>query len=176
MDVQAGRTRLSKGVKLAGLVGGKRMMTTSRGSKMAFVQMSDATGAYEVTLFQETLSQARELLDAGSPLLITVDVQKRGEGEDADLRLTATQVRSLEEEAAQAVDGMCIYLRDDAAIKPLQSVIEGHGRPGRGIVKFRLLDRPEGDIDIELTRKYAVTGGFRQAVKSIPGIVDVKDV
>ncbi len=176
VDVQAGRTRLSKGVKLAGLVGGKRMMTTSRGSKMAFVQMSDATGAYEVTLFQETLSQARELLDAGSPLLITVDVQKRGEGEDADLRLTATQVRSLEEEAAQAVDGMCIYLRDDAAIKPLQSVIEGHGRPGRGIVKFRLLDRPEGDIDIELTRKYAVTGGFRQAVKSIPGIVDVKDV
>lgn len=175
-EVQSGRVRVSKGIKLAGLVGGKRMMTTSRGSKMAFVQMSDATGAYEVTLFQETLSQARELLDAGQPLLMVVDVQKRGEGEDADLRLTAVSVRSLEEEAAQAVDGMCIYLRDDAAVQPLRAVIEGHGRPGRGIVKFRLLDRPDGEIEVELTRKYAVTGGFRQAVKSIPGIVDVKDV
>ncbi|MBP5855453.1 DNA polymerase III subunit alpha [Marivibrio halodurans] len=175
-DVAQGRVRTSKAVKLAGIVGGKRQMTTSRGSKMAFVQMSDASGQYEVTLFQEVLSGAREMLDSGEPLLMTVDVQKRGDGQDAEIRLTATSCRPLEEEAAQAADGMVIYLRDDAPLKPLTRVFEGHGKPGRGRVEIHLVDRDEGAIDLTLPRTYAINAAFRQAVKSIPGIVDVQDL
>ncbi|MEQ8601918.1 MAG: DNA polymerase III subunit alpha [Marivibrio sp.] len=175
-DVAAGRVRTAKGVKLAGIVGGKRMMTTSRGSKMAFVQMSDASGQYEVTLFQEVLAGAREMLESGEPLLMTVDVQKRGDDAEAEIRLTATSCRPLEEEAAQAADGMVIWLRDEQPLGPLSKVFEGHGKKGRGRVEIRLTGRPEGEIDLTLPGAYAINAAFRQAVKAIPGIVDVQDL
>lgn len=175
-DVQAGRVRVSQGVKLAGLVGSKRLMTTSRGSKMAFVALSDASGNYEVTLFSETLSSARELLDSGAPLLLTVNVDKKGEGADAELRLTANSVKDLEEEAAQAANGMRIVLDTDGPLMALGKVFEGHGKPGRGRIELRALNTSEGDVDFSLEQGFQVNAAFRQAVKSIPGIVDVQDL
>lgn len=175
-DVLSGRVPLSKGVKLAGIVGGRRIMTTSRGSKMAFVAMSDASGNFEVTLFSETLSTARELLDSGQPLLVTVNVDKKGEGPDAELRLTANAVKSLDEEAAQAAKGMRIVINEDSDIAKLKSIFDGHAKPGRGRIELRALNTAQGDVDLALDRGFQVTAAFRQAVKSIPGIVDVQDL
>jgi len=172
-DVLSGRMRGST-VYLAGIVGGRRITTTSRGSKMAFVQMSDATGSYEVTMFQEVLNNAYELLDAGEPLMLSVEVQNRGEGEEP--RLTALSVRSLEEQAANAADGMEVYLSTPDSISHLSNLLHQHGKRGRGLVKIQLKDRPQGDIEIELSETFKIDGPLRQAVKSIPGIVDVQDL
>ncbi len=172
-DVTSGRLRQSQ-VKLAGLVGSRRITTTSRGSKMAFVQMSDATGSYEVTMFQEVLNHARDLLDAGQPLVVTVDVQSRGEGEDP--RLTVLGVQSLEQEAANAADGMEIYLNTPDAVTDLSKLLNAHGKRGRGLVKLQLRDRPEGNIEIELSQTFNIDGPLRQAVKALPGILDVQDL
>lgn len=176
MDVQSGRVPLSKGVKLAGIVGGRRIMTTSRGSKMAFVAMSDASGNFEVTLFSETLGSARELLDSGQPLLVTVNIDKKGDGPDAELRLTANSVKSLDEEAAQAAKGMRILLNQDSDLGMLRSIFDGHAKPGRGRIELRALNTDQGDVDLALDRGFQVTAAFRQAVKSIPGVVDVQDL
>ncbi|WP_421878675.1 DNA polymerase III subunit alpha [Pacificispira sp.] len=175
-DVLSGRVPLSKGVKLAGIVGGRRIMTTSRGSKMAFVAMSDASGNFEVTLFSETLSSARDLLDSGQPLLVTVNVDKKGEGPDAELRLTANAVKSLDEEAAQAAKGMRIVLNENSDIEKLKAIFDGHAKPGRGRIELRALNTLQGDVDLALDRGFQVTAQFRQAVKSIPGVVDVQDL
>jgi DNA polymerase-3 subunit alpha len=175
-DVQAGRVALSKGVKLAGIVGARRLMTTARGSKMAFVAMSDASGNFEVTLFSEVLSGARDLLESGQPLLVSVNVDKKGEGPDAELRLTANSVKSLDEEAAQAANGMRIILDSEDPIAALMKVFEGHAKPGRGRIEIRALNTGEGDVDFALDKGFAVNAAFRQAIKSIPGIVDVQDL
>ena len=79
---------------VAGIVGARRITTTSRGSKMAFVAMSDASGSYEVTLFQEVLNEARELLESGQPLMVTSDLQRRGD--DGDFRLSTTALKKAE--------------------------------------------------------------------------------
>ena len=50
--------------------------------------MSDASGMYELTLFSEVLAQARQMLDAGQPLLVTVDCQMQEE----TIRLTAQRI------------------------------------------------------------------------------------
>ena len=172
-DVTSGRMRSGQ-VLLSGIVGGRRIMTTSRGSKMAFVQMSDATGSYEVTMFQEVLNNAMELLDAGEPLVVTVDVQTRGEGEEP--RLTALSVKSLEDEAAHAADGMEVYLATPDCVEHLSNLLHQHGKRGRGRVTIQLKDRPEGDIEIELDETFKIDGRLRQAVKAIPGIIDVQDL
>lgn len=176
-DVAAGRVRLSKGVKLAGLVGAKRIMTTSRGSKMAFIGMSDASGSYEVTLFQEVLNVSRDLLESGAPLLMTVEVQKKGEGEDAELRLTAQGVSSLEDAAAHAARGMRVFLMDESPVQPLAAIIQEHGRPGQGRIELVLQHKvPDQEIEMEMQDTFQIDGRFRQAVKAIPGIIDVQDL
>ncbi|MDX1736786.1 MAG: DNA polymerase III subunit alpha, partial [Alphaproteobacteria bacterium] len=175
-DVQSGKIRISKGVKLTGIVGAKRIMTTSKGSRMAFVSASDASGSFEVTMFQEVLNASRELLDSGMPLLFTVEVQKRGDGEDAELRLTAQGVSSLEDAAANAARGMKIYIMDDSPLSNLKSIFEKHGKPGRGRVEFTLLYPDGREIEMEDMDGYLIDGKFRQAVKSVSGVVDVKDL
>ena len=82
----------------------------------------------------------------------------------------------MEQEAAQAADGMIIYLRDDAPLPPLTRVFEGHGKSGNGRVEIQLVDRGEGEIGLTLPKTYQINAAFRQAVKSIPGIVDVQDL
>ena len=141
---------------------------------MAFVQMSDATGSYEVTMFQEVLNSAYELFESGDPLILSVEVQNRGEGEEP--RLTALSVRSLEEQAANAADGMEVFLATTDSVTHLSNILHQHGKRGRGLVKIQLKNRPEGDVEIELTETFKIDGPLRQAVKSIPGIVDVQDL
>ena len=173
-DVEAGRVRVTKGVRLSGIVGSKRIMTTSRGSKMAFVNMSDASGSYEVTMFEEVLNSARELLESGAPLLLAVEVKKWGD-EGNDFRITTQSVSSLEDAAANAAAGMRIILRDEAPLKILKDVFDQHAKPGRGRVEF-LLHLDNKDIEMEETRTFNITGAFRQAVKSISGVVDIQDL
>ena len=124
-DVASGAAR-GQSVTLAGIVGARRLTTSSRGARMAFVQMSDASGSFEVTLFSEVLAGARELLEAGKPLVMKVEVQRREE----DIRLTAARVELLDDVAAHAAAGLRIFMRDAAAVETLAAVFKEHGARG----------------------------------------------
>jgi DNA polymerase-3 subunit alpha len=164
--------RMSEGrIKLAGIVSARRFTTSSRGSKMAFVQMSDATGSYEITVFSEVLATARELLESGAPLLATVDVQRWNDG----FRLTAQSIQPLDEAAARAAAGLCVFMRDEAPLTSLANVFRQHGERGPGKVRL-LLEMPDREIEMDLPGGYAISVAMRAAVKSIPGIVDVRDL
>src|SRR5436305_6419351 len=65
--------------RLAGIVIGKKERTSARGSLFAFVQLSDTTGVFEITLFFQVLSQPRGVLEGGQPLIVTVDVRREEE-------------------------------------------------------------------------------------------------
>jgi DNA polymerase-3 subunit alpha len=169
-DVASGAAR-GQSVKLAGIVGARRLTTSSRGSKMAFVQMSDASGSFEVTLFSETLAGARDMLDAGKPLLMTVEVQRREE----DIRLTALRVELLDDAATHAAAGLRIFLGDEAAVANLATVFKEHGARGKGRVSL-ILDAGDREVEMEVGSRYAISPAMRGAIKAIPGIVDVQDL
>ena len=158
--------------KLAGIVVGKKERTSARGNRFAFVQMSDATGLYEVTVFSEVLSSSRKALDSGQPLLVTVDAQ--AEGEDS-LRLTAQRIEPLDGVVAQAAAGLRVFLGADSAVSPLRGLLtrEGHGR-GRVTVVINVDTAKE--VEIALPGGFRIGPGMRQAVKSIPGVVEVHDI
>ena len=84
--------------------------------------------------------------------------------------------RSLEEQAANAADGMEVYLSTQDSVSHLSNLLHEHGKRGRGLVKIQLKDRPEGDVEIELSETFKIDAPLRQAVKSIPGIIDVQDL
>ncbi|WP_420348322.1 DNA polymerase III subunit alpha [Pelagibius sp.] len=154
-------------VTMAGIVIGKRELNSRKGSRMAFVQFTDAAGVFEVTLFSETLSQARELLDGGQPLLLKVSVEQRGEDEP---RLTAQSLEPLDNAAAKASKGLDLYLHDPAPLGSLKSLLEREGR-GRSKVKLVLALEDGQEVELALGGGYRLSPATRQAIKAIPGLV-----
>ena len=169
-DIASGAMR-GPTARMAGIVTSRRLTTSARGARMAFVQMSDASGAFEVTLFSETLAAARDLLDAGKPLLLTVDVQRREE----DLRLTASRIALLDEAATDVAAGLRIFVATESPIETLAAVFREHGAKGRGRVTL-VLTAGEREVELDLAAAWSISPAMRGAIKSIPGIVDVQDI
>jgi DNA polymerase-3 subunit alpha len=163
--------RPSVRVKLAGIVTGKQERTSARGSRFAFVQMSDASGMYEVTLFSELLAAHRELLEPGTPLLVSVDVRV----EPDNVRLTAQSIQPLEQAASQTSAGLKVYLSDTAPLPSLKQIMERCGR-GRGRLHLVLeLDRGR-ECEMTVAGGWTISPATRGAIKAISGVVDVQDV
>ncbi|HEY3909277.1 MAG TPA: DNA polymerase III subunit alpha [Stellaceae bacterium] len=156
--------------RLAGIVIGRKERTSARGNRFAFVQMSDPSGVFEVTVFAEMLREARAFLDAGHPLAVTIDVRS----EEDSLRLTAQKIEPLDDVVAHAVAGLKVFLGEARALGHLRNVI-GREAGGRGRVSV-VLDLPEREVEIAIPGGFKVGPKIRAAVKSLPGIIDVHDI
>jgi DNA polymerase III subunit alpha len=156
--------------RLAGTVVGRKERTSARGNRFAFVQMSDPTGLYEITVFAETLRGVRSLLDAGEPLIVTVDVRS----EEDSLRLTAQKIEPLDDVVADAAAGLRVFLSEEQALTHLKNLFGREGR-GRGRVTV-VLDLNDSEVEIAIPGNFRVDPKMRAAVKSLPGIVDVHDI
>jgi len=153
---------------LAGIVVAKQERTSKKGSRFAFVQLSDATGVFEVTCFSETLGRCRSLLEGGKPLLVTVGVERQGE--DADLRLTAHEFEDLDAALAKTAAGLKIYVEDQGPIDQLKQLLAREGR-GRGRVALVLSLENDREVVVDLPGGFALSPAGRQAIKSVPGLV-----
>jgi DNA polymerase-3 subunit alpha len=156
--------------KLAGIVLDKKERTSGRGNRFAFVQMSDPTGTFEVTLFSEILREARALLEPGQQLVVSVDVRS----EEESLRLTAQKIEPLDDVVAHAAAGLRVFVGEERALSNLKSVIAREAG-GRGRITV-VLDLAAREVEIALPGGFKVGPQTRIAVKSLPGIIDVHDI
>jgi DNA polymerase-3 subunit alpha len=156
--------------RLAGTVIAKKERTSARGNRFAFVQMSDASGMFEVTVFAEVLSASRELLDSGAPVLVTVDARRDGDG----VRLTVQSIEALDAVAAAAAPRLTVYLTKDEALERLKEVIGKQGA-GRGEVSLVLPAKPGSEVEIVLPGGYAISPEARGRITALPGIARVRE-
>ncbi len=84
--------------KLAGSVSSKQERKSAKGNRFAFVQLSDPTGLYEVTVFSDTLEAARDVLEPGMNVVLTVEATLEGE----TLKLLARAAQPIDQVAAEA--------------------------------------------------------------------------
>jgi len=103
--------------------------------------------------------------------LATVDVQHWNDG----FRLTAQNIQPLDEAAARAASGLCVFMRDETPLPSLATVFRDHGEKGNGRVRL-MLEVPDREIEIDLPGGYAISVALRSAVKAIPGVIDVRDL
>ena len=75
---------------------------TRNGGKIGIVQLSDPSGTYEAIMFQEGLSQFRDLLEKGADVLVTLQASVEGE----DVRARIVNVERLTEAAAKVQKGL----------------------------------------------------------------------
>jgi DNA polymerase III subunit alpha len=156
--------------RLAGVMISKKFRTSARGNKFAFVEFSDTTGKFEITVFSEVLSQSRDLLEKEEPLIVTVDVRR----EEDNLRLTAQKIEPLDGVVAHAAAGLRVFVAEAEALPRLKSLISREAG-GRGRVTV-VLDLPSREVELALPGGFRVNPGIRAAVKSLPGILDVHDI
>jgi DNA polymerase-3 subunit alpha len=143
---------------------------TKSGSKMGVIQLSDPSGQYEAIIFQEGLNQYRDLLEKGSDVLVTLQANVEGE----DVRARIVQVESLSQAAAKVHKGLRVFVRDEA---PLASIAERLRGKGEGEVWLVVMLGPRnGEVEVKLPGRYAVTGAMAGALKAVSGVVAVEHV
>ncbi|MEO1423078.1 MAG: DNA polymerase III subunit alpha [Pseudomonadota bacterium] len=160
---------------IAGTVSGKQIRKSARGNRFAFIQCSDPTGLYEVTVFSDTLEAAGDLFDTGQNVVLSVEATL----ESDQLKLLARSVQPVDASVADAASaGLKIYVNDETALTSIAARLGDPAGPkrGRGPVNLVLMhpDLP-GEVEIKLPDQYPLTPQIKGAIKAAPGVVFVED-
>ena len=156
--------------KLAASVLDRSERRTKTGSKLGVIQLSDPSGQYEAIIFQEGLAQFRDLLEKGSDVLLTLQANVEGE----DVRARIAHVESLTEAAAKHHKGLRVFVRDDAPLLSIEERLRGRGEGEISLVV--MLGAKDGEVEVKLPGRYAVTGALAGALKAVAGVVAVEHV
>ena len=164
--------------KLAGVVAGRQERKSARGNRFAFAQLSDPTGAYEVTLFSEALEKSREHLESGSKVLVTVEATM----ESDQLKLLGRSVAPVEVVVAGAgASGLRIYVESAGALPQVASVLgraaEQMPKAARGPIQL-CLSGPglPGEVELDAGLEFPVSPEIKGAVKSLDGVLAVEEI
>ncbi|MBS1301225.1 DNA polymerase III subunit alpha [Loktanella sp. SALINAS62] len=176
-EVTARAERGAAIVKMAGTVSGRQERKSARGNRFAFVQLSDPTGQYEVTMFSDTLEAAREYLETGSQVVIQCEATM----ESDQLKLLGRSVSPIDSAVVDAAsNGLRVFLDGPEAIPSVASILANAARDkvkgARGPVFFRLMaDGLPGEVEVDLGQDFPVNPQIRGALRSLGGVIEVED-
>ncbi len=164
-------------VKMVGSVAAKRERKSARGNRYAFVQLSDPTGLYEITVFSDVLEAAGDNLEAGSNVVLTVEATMEAE----QLKLLARSVQPVDGVAAEAGSmGLKVFVNTAEAAESIRSVLEQARQATKmrrgGPVTLCLMaaDLP-GEVDMLVGNNYPVNPQIKGAIKSLGGVLTVEE-
>ncbi len=158
-------------VRVAGTVISKKERTSARGNRFAFVQLSDPSGMYEVTVFSEVLGRARDLLEAGTNVLATCEARREGEG----LRLTVQELVALDGAVAQAAPGLKVALTETTALDRVREIV-GAAPRGKGEISLVLGLGGGAEVEMQLPGRFAVPAAAVMELRAVPGVAEVREI
>jgi len=164
--------------RLAGVVAGRQERKSARGNRFAFAQLSDPSGAYEVTLFSDTLELCRDHLEAGSKVVVTVEATM----ESDQLKLLGRGVTPIDTAVEGAGSmGLRIFIETVGAIAAVSEVLEGARQAaksaGRGPIQLCLMDPAlPGEVEVDLGGEFPVTPQIKGAIRSLGGVMEVEEI
>lgn len=159
--------------KLAGAVSSKQERKSAKGNRFAFVQLSDPTGLYEVTVFSDTLEAARDLLEPGKNVVLTVKAELEGD----TLKLLANAVQPIDQVAdAAGAQALRIHLNQASAATSIASLLATVQGRNRAQITLCIADDQGREIDLALPTPYPVTAQIKGALKAMQGVVMVEEV
>ncbi|MCB2113000.1 MAG: DNA polymerase III subunit alpha [Parvularculaceae bacterium] len=161
--------------RIAAVVRAVRMRRSKAGKPFAFVECSDATGEFEIAVFSDVLSVARDLLEPGMLVLLTANAEDR----EGEVRFACDGVRRLDTAAAQTTsqlrivigsgEGLDAVRRRLAAVKPASPA-----EAGDVVIALTLPDAGGREVELQLKTKAACTPAMRGALKAVDGVLDVE--
>ncbi|WP_217845458.1 DNA polymerase III subunit alpha [Paracoccus marcusii] len=161
--------------QIAGTVAARMERKSAKGTAYAFVSLSDPTGLYEVTVFSDLLTASRDKLEPGASVVLQVKVEPSGD----QVKMLANSVTALEDAVADAGAGcLAVEMQGADTIPRLVEVLTRIRTDiivpprSRGPIRLRIR---EGDeiIEIEVANDAPLTTPARQALRAVPGVMDV---
>lgn len=172
--IEAGR-RAKSVVKVAIVVRGVRMRRSRKGNPFAWVECSDVTGEFEITVFSEVLEHSRDILEVGALLLASISAEEY----EGDVRLTCEGLRRLDAAAAQTTSQLRVSVTSKdalAAVKRRLLSVKPATRQEAGdiIVLLQLPEWGGREVELAISETVACTPAMRGALKSVDGVLDVE--
>jgi DNA polymerase-3 subunit alpha len=159
------------GAVMAVLVEEARWRTSARGKRYMMATLSDASGQFVATCFDDAV--AKDLEDAarlGGCGLATVELDRRP-GEDAP-RVTVKRIQPFETLASTARFVVEVTIADPAAFAPLAALLDGH-RGARGEVRAVTPLYTGGEARVLLGRDYRLDAELADAIAALHGVSGV---
>ncbi|MCB1782900.1 MAG: DNA polymerase III subunit alpha [Alphaproteobacteria bacterium] len=157
--------------QMAGVLLKKQEKVSQKGSKYAFLQLSDPTGIFEVTIFSETLHAARSYLEAGQSLLLTVEAEQREE----QIRFTAQGIQPLEQALEGKIHEIHIHLETAQAAPKIKQFLDIEGA-GRSKIQI-FFHMPDGrQAEIHLPGFHSFSAQARNIVRTEEGVITINEM
>ena len=164
--------------RMAGTVAGRQERKSARGNRFAFVQLSDPTGQYEVTMFSDTLETARAHLEPGSQVIVQVEATMEAD----QLKLLGRSVAPIDSVVGDGeAPGLRIWVEEAGAVGQVAGVLDGALRDGvkggKGPIMVCLMDADlPGEVEIDCGGDWPVTPQIRAALRSLEGVIEVAEL
>ncbi len=157
--------------QMAGVLLKKQEKMSQKGSKYAFLQLSDPSGIYEVTIFSEALNSFRDYLVAGTSLLVNVEVEQK----DGQLRYTSHKIQPLELALEDKINEVHIYLETADAAGKIKELLDCEGKGRSKVTIFADLgDNRTAQIDIPA--QWSLSSKSRNIIRSQKGVIEVSEL
>jgi len=161
--------------RLAGIVVSARERKSQKGNKFAFAMFSDMTGQFEAVVFSDTLAAARDLLEPGTPVIVTVEAERDGEM----LKMRAQSIEALEKAAAAVPRNVRLVVDGKAAcggalIPALRGLMKPAGRGGEIRLVMALEDRGR-EVEIVLPGRYEISPQVLSRISVLDGVTEVTE-
>jgi DNA polymerase III subunit alpha len=153
--------------RLAGTISVRNDRRTRKGTPMAIMTLSDATGSFEVIAFSEQLAQFYDVLAVGKSVIVSVEADDRPDG--IGLRLISA------EPIEKAAEKLGRRLEIEAESPRCLSAIKAQLKAGDGqVIMVVSRDRGLKQYEIELPGGFRISPELAGGIKSLDGVVDVR--
>jgi DNA polymerase-3 subunit alpha len=154
------------GATMAGLIEETRWRTSARGRRYMMATLSDSSGQFVATAFDDEATIALEAAaKAGQCGLLTVELDRRA-GDEAP-RVTVKRVQLLGELARRTRLQLTVRVIDGATISPITRELEERG--SNGLVRFVMPLAAGGEALIVIGRDYALDEELAARIERIVG-------
>lgn len=158
-------------VQMAGVLLKKQEKMSQKGSKYAFLQLSDPSGIFEVTLFSELLFATREYLEPGTLLLLTLNA----ESQEDQVRFTTQRIDPLDEALEGKISQIQIKLDHRGPIKKVKEFLDIEGKGMAKIVFISNLDEQNREVKVKLPGSWSLSAQARDRIREQDGVISITE-
>ena len=162
--------------RLAGIVISARERRSQRGNKFAFAMFSDTTGQFEAVIFSDTLAQCGDLLEPGTPVLLSVEAERDGD----TVKMRVEGIEALDKAAAGVQRGLKLVLdrrllqAGGATVAALKSQLKPGGK-GEIRLVLALEDRGR-EMEFVIPGRYDVSPARAGVLATVPGVIEILEI
>ena len=156
--------------QLAGVLLKKQEKVSQKGSKYAFLQLSDPSGVYEVMIFSETLAISRDLLIPGEMLLLNIDAEVK----DDQTRMLSHGIQLLETALEGKIQEIKITMNKPGGLKKLKEFMDIEGA-GRARISLYMQLETGQQIHMRMPGRWSLSAQARNIIAAEPGVVNIAE-